>query len=194
VKDLSTWSKQQVTPMLLPLYGPLALCPGCGTPLDGGPVLYRCRACRRGCASSRRRHRVPRSWMEGRRMRLMSRQLVVIARRSRAHTIPGRAVAGTHHGGGRPCRLARLGHFLKSRVCITPAGEMGESPMRTTRTMLHTTKRIRSSARPGSTDQANAHKVPNPEPLISQPCPVIIVATGDRHGNCGNQDRPATCR
>ncbi len=27
--------------------GPLARCPGCGTPLDGGPVWYRCQACRR---------------------------------------------------------------------------------------------------------------------------------------------------
>ena len=37
-------------PTLLPLYrrlNPLARCPGCGTTLDGGPVLYRCQACRR---------------------------------------------------------------------------------------------------------------------------------------------------
>jgi hypothetical protein len=45
VKDLSTSSRKLVTP-LLPLCGPLARCPGCGTPLDGGPVLYRCQACR----------------------------------------------------------------------------------------------------------------------------------------------------
>ena len=25
--------------------GPLARCPGCGTPLDGGPVLYHCETC-----------------------------------------------------------------------------------------------------------------------------------------------------
>ena len=31
----------------MPLFGPLAQCPGCGTPLDGGPVLYRCQACHR---------------------------------------------------------------------------------------------------------------------------------------------------
>jgi hypothetical protein len=47
VKDLSISGKRQVTPILLPLFGPLAQCPGCGTPLDGGPVLYRCQACRR---------------------------------------------------------------------------------------------------------------------------------------------------
>jgi len=27
--------------------GPLARCPGCGTPLDGGPVWYHCQTCRR---------------------------------------------------------------------------------------------------------------------------------------------------
>src|SRR5260370_32878734 len=27
--------------------GPVAECAGCGTPLDGGPVWYRCPACRR---------------------------------------------------------------------------------------------------------------------------------------------------
>jgi DNA-directed RNA polymerase subunit RPC12/RpoP len=47
MRDLSTSGKRQVTPILLPLFGPLARCPGCGTPLDGGPVLYRCQACRR---------------------------------------------------------------------------------------------------------------------------------------------------
>lgn len=32
---------------ILPLRtGPQARCPGCGTPLDGGPVLYRCQTCR----------------------------------------------------------------------------------------------------------------------------------------------------
>jgi len=36
-----------MTPSLLPLFGPLARCPGCGIVLDGGPVLYRCQACRR---------------------------------------------------------------------------------------------------------------------------------------------------
>ena len=25
--------------------GPQARCPGCGTPLDGGPVLYCCQTC-----------------------------------------------------------------------------------------------------------------------------------------------------
>jgi hypothetical protein len=28
--------------------GPAALCPADGTPLDGGPVVYVCPACRRG--------------------------------------------------------------------------------------------------------------------------------------------------
>ena len=33
---------------ILPLRaGPVARCPSCGTPLDGGPVLFRCQACRR---------------------------------------------------------------------------------------------------------------------------------------------------
>ena len=34
------------TTRLPPRTGPLARCPGCGTPLDGGPVLYRCKTCR----------------------------------------------------------------------------------------------------------------------------------------------------
>lgn len=28
--------------------GPVACCPSCGTPLDGGPVLFHCPACRTG--------------------------------------------------------------------------------------------------------------------------------------------------
>ena len=28
--------------------GPLAQCPDCGTPLDGGPVMYRCQTCCQG--------------------------------------------------------------------------------------------------------------------------------------------------
>ena len=36
----------------MPLFGPLAQCPGCGTPLDGGPVLYRCQACRRAVSAA----------------------------------------------------------------------------------------------------------------------------------------------
>ncbi|HUK67969.1 MAG TPA: hypothetical protein VLW50_04300 [Streptosporangiaceae bacterium] len=32
--------------------GPLALCPGCRTPLDGGPVLYRCQTCRQAVSAA----------------------------------------------------------------------------------------------------------------------------------------------
>ena len=35
--------RQAIPPLLRS--GPLARCPGCGTPLDGGPVLYRCQTC-----------------------------------------------------------------------------------------------------------------------------------------------------
>lgn len=43
----TTGGYPDMTPILLPLFGPLARCPGCGIVLDGGPVLYRCQACRR---------------------------------------------------------------------------------------------------------------------------------------------------
>jgi hypothetical protein len=41
-----------MTPNLLLCAGPLARCPGCRTPLDGGPVLYRCHTCRHAVAAA----------------------------------------------------------------------------------------------------------------------------------------------
>ena len=96
MRDLSTSGKRQVTSILLPLFGPLARCPGCGTPLDGGPVLYRCQACRRAVPGSRRGHRVPRPCAEGGLMRLVGR------RAGRAAGGDRRGVRLLYHECGRP--------------------------------------------------------------------------------------------